>query len=103
MYICCSHLRCHIWASPRRVLYIYSLTKDLRMFCKVILNSDVKKRRHKKCQSVSCRAENRAALWLEKSKPLHFPVLVVQNPVLLRNRALSSTEASGKFSRSWLE
>jgi len=50
----------------------------------------------KKCQNVSCRAENRAALWLPRtpSKPLHFSVLVVQKPVLLRNRALSSTQRS---------
>lgn len=72
----------------------YSLTKDLRVFCKVIINPDVMKRRHRKCQNVSGRSEDRAALWLPRTpgKPVHFPVLVVPKPLLLRNTYLSSAQ-----------
>lgn len=51
------------------------------------------KKRHKKCQNVSGRSEDRAALWLSSTpgNPLPFPVLLVQKPLLLRNSSLFST------------
>lgn len=74
------------------------------MFCKVIINSDVMKRRHKKCQNVSRRSEDRAALWLPRRQASSFSSAGgPETSIAQEHFSVQHSEASGEFSRNWLE
>lgn len=116
--ICCSHSKFHLWASPSPQCYKkaqISFSPSVTYLVSHQGSPDVlqsysqfslEEKEALECQNVTCRAENRAALWLRRTpgKPLRLLCCWFGNLYCSgAHLSLQHSEVSGKSSRHWLE